>query len=283
MKKLTVSIVSGRSQENLKICLESLTVALDNVDSQLVVTDNCSEWDVPQTVRKYFPEAEIITNSRQLGFGHNHNNALLNREDDYALVVNDDIEADPRVVDELLEVAENQQKGAIFGPILFPGSWKSDYISAGGKVNERLPKPLLTATSLIIRLIIGNKGIASILSGRNKGNIPANEKKGYISGAFCLIRREYIKKHGLYDQEFYMYYDDIDLGRRAREAGYECWQVGKAKVIHKEGGSFSPRTWTWIADSTLRYAQKYHGLFVKAIVMALLSIMKLLLKIKGVK
>jgi len=282
MKKLTISLVSGRSADNIRKCLETLKIALpENVSSKLVVTDNCSEWDVESLVKSEFPDAEIIRNPSPLGFGRNHNNALLDRDDDYALIINDDIEIDPAAVSELLRFAENKEKGAIFGPILFPGSWDAQYISAGGRIGERMPKPILNGVSLLIRFFFGDNMIRSILGGRNKNKEAHDGQKAYISGACCLVKREYIKKHGLYDPEYYMYFDDIDLGKRARLNGFECWQVAAAKVMHLEGGSFSRRTWLWIADSNLRYSRKFHSFPVTLTAMVLTGILKFLLKFKG--
>lgn len=281
MKRLTISLVSGRSAENIKKCLNTLRRALPpNLSSTLVVTDNCSEWDVAALVKSEFPNAEIIRNPSPLGFGRNHNNALFERDDDYALIINDDIEIDPAAVSELLKLAESKEKGVIFGPILFPGSWNAQYISAGGRLGEKIPKPILNGVSLLIRFFFGDNTIRSILGGRNKNTEAKDEQKAYISGACCLVKREYIRKHGLYDPEYYMYFDDIDLGKRACLNGFECWQAAAARVMHLEGGSFSRRTWLWIADSNIRYSKKFHSFPVTLTAMLLTGILKLLLKFR---
>jgi GT2 family glycosyltransferase len=77
-----------------------------------------------------------------------------------------------------------------------------------------------------------------------------------------------------------MYFDDIDLGTRIRLNGWQCWQCGSAKVMHMEGGSFSRQTWNWIADSNLRYAKKFHGIFTRLTAGFLIGILKIFLKLK---
>lgn len=280
MKNISVSVISGKSPENMKKCLQTLKNALTGFEYTLIITDNCADWDVKKIVNPIFPEALIIKNDTPSGFGKNHNNALLDKKDEFSLIINDDIEMDADTCKELICLAEKEESGVLFGPILFPRSWEAEYIAAGGKLGEKIPKPILTAASLIIRLFAGKKIITSILGKRNRNKIPKDEKKAYISGACCLVKRQYIDEYGLFDPEYYMYYDDIDLGKRIYENGYECWQAGRAKVMHLEGGSFSQRTWEWISDSALRYSRKYHSLPVTFLTQILLSILKLLLKFK---
>lgn len=273
-------MVSGSSEKNLEICLKSLAQALASIESKLIVTDNCSKWDVTSVVKKQFPDAEIIKNETPAGFGRNHNNALLGRDDDFALIINDDLEFREDSLRELLALAEQKEKGALFGPVLYPGGWENGYVAAGGALGERLPKPLLHGISMNLRALFGDKFIKRYLTKRDSSASPEDEPKAYISGACCLVRRKFIVDNSLYDPEYYMYFDDIDLGRKARDAGWECWQAGKASVLHKEGGSFSSRTWKWMADSNLRYARKYHGILVYILCRILLTFLKVVLFFK---
>lgn len=281
--RVTVSIITGHSKkEILPTCLETLKTALRHYDSHLIVTDNCSTWDVAQAVHSIFPDADIIKNPTPKGFGSNHNAVLVGEhDDDFAFVLNDDVELKENTIDKLVDFASSHPKGALFGPMLYPKNWEANPIAAGGKLDEFLPKPIITSISLNIRLLLGDNFIRKFLGKRELRNPPKDERKAYISGAACLIRREYISKHGLFDPEFRMYFEDIDLGLQARQNGYECWQVASAEVMHLEGGSFSPRSWAWIADSAKRYAKKHHGPLVQIITRINLSILSILRKIKG--
>jgi GT2 family glycosyltransferase len=141
MISLTISVVSGRSEENMKKCLDTLKKAMpENVKPLLIATDNCTGWNLELLAKSFYPNAEIIFNNAPKGFGANHNQALLERKDDFGLIINDDIEIAPDALKNLLELAEKKEKGAAFGPILFPASWDADYISAGGKTGEGLYK-----------------------------------------------------------------------------------------------------------------------------------------------
>ncbi len=279
-KKLTVSVVSGSSKENLELCLASLKTAATELDCHVTVTDNCSAWDVASTVIAYFPDATIRQNERPLGFGENHNNALLAATDDYALIINDDLELRPDAINALLAAAEARPTGAAFGPLLFPQSWDAQWITAGGRLGEALPKPIITSCSMVIRASLGDGFIRGFLARRTQQTAPTDCQRSYISGACCLVRRSFVTAHGLYDPEFYMYFDDIDLGTRIRQNGHECWQVATANVRHLEGGSFSSRTWGWMMASARRYAWKHHGILVRLVVEFNLLVLRMVLMFK---
>ena len=278
--KLTVSVVSGSSEANLDLCLSTLKMAVAGLVCQVIVTDNCSTWDVKSLAEKHLPDAIVRRNETPLGFGENHNNALLTVDDDFALIINDDLELRPDTVKELLAAAEAKPNGVAFGPLLFPLSWNAQWIPAGGRLGERLPKPVLTSASMIVRASLGDETIRRFLAKRSKKSAPLDCQRSYISGACCLVRRSFIKTHGLFDPAFYMYFDDIDLGARIRQSGHECWQVAKAEARHLEGGSFSPRTWSWMMASARRYARKHHGFLTCLVVSVNLTILQLALRLR---
>lgn len=278
---ITVSIVSGSQERNLRRCLQSLGPAMETLTWQLMVTDNCASWDVEAVVREFFPQAIVLHNKTMIGFGANHNRALRDCKDRYALILNDDIELDASSVKRLRAFAEQTPSGAIFGPVLYPRTWGAKWIPAGGPLHSMAPKPFYGVISMILRLLFGNEFIVSLLQFRWGVPQPHNEKRGYISGACCLVKRSFIQKHGLYDESFYMYYEDIDLGKRVQSVGCECWQVADARIIHLGGSSFSDRTWSWLAQSSLRYAQKHHGIAVCVITQILVSIFKGIYAVRG--
>ncbi len=278
---MTISVVAGREQNNLIRCLRSLRNAIRELPCRLIVTDNGASWDVEKTVRAEFPDAEIIRNPKPRGFGQNHNQAALNRQDDYVLILNDDIEIEKSAISNLIQFADQTPNGALFGPLLCSGAWDGKLMPAGGPCADFLPKPILGAGSLLLRFVLGPRAVHFFFERRYAYVRKKNEKRGYISGACCLVRRSFIQKHGLYDERFYMYYEDIDLGRRARENGYECWQAGEARILHLGAGSFSEKTAFWFAASSLEFARKYHGKFVYLAAAFLILIFKILFHLKG--
>ncbi len=282
MSRLTISVVSGSSQANLRRCLETLAPAAEPFDCRLIVTDNLSGWDVAGTVREYFPGAEIISNDARRGFGKNHNRALVGRKDDFALVINDDIEFRPDTLVKLLELAASKPDGALFGPVIHPSAWEAPWIPPGGRLGERMPKPLSAAAAVMITALFGQGTVKAFLRKRNAGRERKDEMLSYICGTCCLVRRSFIESHGLYDEDYHMYFEDIDLGRKARTAGFECWQAAGAEIMHLEGATSGPRTSGWLSESAVIYAKKHHGPATLAALRISLAASGTLMKLKNI-
>jgi GT2 family glycosyltransferase len=89
----------------------------------------------------------------------------------------------------------------------------------------------------------------------------------WVNGASIMVRREVFDDIGLFDEGFFLYYEETDFCRRARDAGWSCWHVPDSRVVHLEGQSTSatgvaakrhrlPKYWF---DSRRRYFRKHHG------------------------
>jgi GT2 family glycosyltransferase len=89
----------------------------------------------------------------------------------------------------------------------------------------------------------------------------------WVSGACLLVRRELLDAIGLMDEGYFLYYEEVDLCRRAARAGWECWYEPAARVVHLEGQSTgvssrdsTGRTSRWLLESRRRYLVKHLGL-----------------------
>lgn len=85
-RKVTVSVISGRQQDNLKNCLRSLSSAALVTPLEVWVIDNCATFDVPEVIKNCYPDARIIKNRTVKGFGANHNQTLRQCQTEYALI-----------------------------------------------------------------------------------------------------------------------------------------------------------------------------------------------------
>lgn len=87
----------------------------------------------------------------------------------------------------------------------------------------------------------------------------------WVSGASMIIRRKVIEDIGLMDEKYFLYFEEVDFCRRARQAGWQCWYVPDSQVIHLEGASTGIRTTAkrravfWY-DSRRRFFVKHYGI-----------------------
>ncbi|MBI4834006.1 MAG: glycosyltransferase [Planctomycetes bacterium] len=257
---ITVSVVSGRSPDYLKRCLRSLSENGQGLISEVAVIDNIASYDVAAIVKKSYPSARIISNDKLKGFAENHNQVLRKLNTPYALVINDDIEFGADCVKRLYDFMESHPDAGLAGPLLHAGSWDGKRQTAGGSVKPIVPVHIKTIVWNLMKLLRVDdlfdkwRGYQRGLDKSGAFNL------GYISGACCLMRKKALDEVGTYDDKFYMYLEDADLGKRMIGKGWKCYQVPDAEVAHYEGKSFSFKTYKWIIQSAVYYAGKYYGI-----------------------
>jgi len=256
---LTVSIVSGASADALSACLRSLAAAGGAVEMAVRVVDNCAPFEVagaiPAVLRS---RTTILRNPERRGFGANHNKVLRGLDTAFALVLNDDVELAGGALDEMLRVALAHPKAGMVGATLYACDWAGPPIRGGGLPDAVAPPPVKVCLYHLMRLACP---CWTENTHRIDTSPPGAETRelSYVSGACALLRREMLRDVGLYDEGFRMYFEDIDLGRRARDKGWRCLQAKAARVKHLEGSSFSAATWPWLLAGARRYAHKHHG------------------------
>jgi GT2 family glycosyltransferase len=111
------------------------------------------------------------------------------------------------------------------------------------------------------------------LGGHALGRLPTEAcQVDWVSGASLLIRRQTLLATGLMDEGFFLYFEEVDLCRRAADSGWSCWYEPAARVVHLEGQSTGVafdvnlrRTSPWILESRRRYLLKHHGLVYAAL------------------
>ncbi len=281
-QEVDISIVTGKHRERLEACLSSLKQAITNTSFRVFVVDNCAEFDVVSSVKKYYPTAVILKNDTPMGFAANHNQVLSSCNGDYVLVLNDDVELGEKCADIMCDFIKSNSDAGLVGPALYERKWNSIPKACGGDINSLFPPPI----KICLAYLLNECGLSKItgkwigrMGQENNGNTKAVELS-FVSGACCLIRKKMLNDTGLFDEGFFMYLEDMDLGVRARKHGWRCYQAPGAKVLHYSASSFTHQTWLWIYASLKRYAYKYHSLPVRIVTFLLITQLRLIIWIK---
>jgi hypothetical protein len=215
--------------------LPGLLESLDRLDYPLFrvfLVDNASTDDSLQFVRSYRSRTsmEIIANSENLLFSGGNNvgiNRALQWGAVYILLLNNDTIVPPNLLSELVAFMEEHPMAGISGPMIHFREPEGTVWFAGGFVSTWWG-------------LVRHRGIRS----RDQGQFSAPMEVDYVSGCALMARREVFERVGLLDTSFPMYYEDTDLCFRARNAGFECWYVPTAPLIHlvsaAAGGQTSP-------------------------------------------
>ncbi len=218
---VSVVIVNWNGKQHLAECLDSL-VAQNIKDREIVLVDNGSHDGSVEMVQGAYPFIRVVSLPENLGFAGGNNAGIRIASGKYIALLNNDTRVDPEWMPSLLKEAEASSPHV--------GMWASKILS--------YENPELIDN---VGLLMYPDGL-----GRGKGRLEKDEgqydqtgEAFFPSGCAGLYRREMLDEIGLFDEEFFAYADDVDLGLRARLAGWQCIYVPSAKVYHKYSASSS--------------------------------------------
>lgn len=242
MTDLSVSIVNTGSRELLLACLETLPRA----SAEIVVLDNASEDGSADAVRERFPDVRVLAQDFRAGFGANHNTVIRATDGRYVYVLNEDTTAGDWAFDRIVSYLDAHPRVAALGPrLVYPGGSLQD--SAW-----RFPTPLVSTLGL---LTVGKLGVK-----QSAGERP--HAVDWVMGAALVLRREALDEVGVFDEEFFLYSEEVDLQLRLRRAGWEVHYFPEAIVVHHESqfsADIPERRINEMWRSRHRYWQKHHG------------------------
>ena len=229
------------------VCLDSLSKQ-DYGNLEFLVVDNGSNDDSVSQISKGCPRANIFVNPKNLGFAGGYNTgirAALEQGADFVFILNNDTFLDPSAVRRLVEAY--YPGVGILAPFIYFANSPQTIWSMGGKFN---PYNLEIRQKWFYRA--------------DPGGWPAVIPQDFVNGCGMLFPRSMLEKVGLFDERFYLYYEDADLCYRTRLAKLSILVVPGAKMWHKvstsSGGGSSPNERYWMARSSIRYFKKYtHG------------------------
>jgi len=203
---VTVVVPTLAADDSLDACLASLARQTFS-DFEVVVVDNSGRRAVQDDGR-----VQVIANERNVGFGAAVNQAFRQSSAPYLAVLNDDAVAQPGWIKALLDAIEPRpDAGMCASQVRFANDGTLDsagmLICMDGSSKQR-----------------GHGDTAASHSRQEEALLP--------SGSAALYRREMLEEIGLFDESFFLYCEDTDLGLRARWAGWECLYVPDAVVAH---------------------------------------------------
>jgi len=221
MIKLTVVIVNYNSGEYLEKCIQSLENVRGEADMEIFVVDNASSDQSINNSQKKFPEINYILNSENLGFGKANNQVLKKLKTEYVLILNPDCEVNSGVLKRLLEyMEEDPEVGVATAQIKL----------ANGKIDLTAHRGFPTPWASFLYLLGDN----SLYHLSNKSFKQIHEVDS-VSGAFFLTGKSILDKVGLFDEDYFMYAEDIDLCYRIKKAGFKIMYFPDIEVLHHKG------------------------------------------------
>ncbi len=222
--ELSVVLVSYNDRVRLGRCLFSLEEEAKNLRAEVIVVDNNSADGSQELVRTSFSWAKLIENSENLGYAKGNNRGIQESRGKFILLLNPDTVVPRGAMRELLAGLKARPEAGAIGPALLHEDQRFQ-VSFGSKVSF---------LSELVQKLARNP----YYKARLKVRMPVRET-GWVSGACLLIRRPAIEEAGLFDENFFLFFEDIDLCLRLRKKGFRLIFDPRIKVIHAGGASTS--------------------------------------------
>jgi GT2 family glycosyltransferase len=262
--RVTAVIVSFNTREHLLRCLASLEPV--RLPHETIVVDNASADGSPDAVAARFPAARVVRNAENAGFGRASNQGIALARAPYVLLVNSDAEVRPGAVEAMAALLDERPRvgavgprtlsadGAVevsFGPPLTPlGEWRQRRLVRGVRARDR-------------RALAEAAALASV-----------ERTPAWLSAACLMARRDALAEIGGFDEEFFLYEEDVDLCRRLAQTGWTLLFTPAAEVVHHLGRSMEQapeRAGLEYERSHLLYYRKHNGTLATALLRAWLA------------
>lgn len=233
MKKPIVSIiiVNYKTEKEIESCILSIKKHT-KIPYEIIVVDNNDMTAFEKVLKKDFPKVIYLKPFENLGFGSGNNFGSKQAKGKYLFFLNPDTIVNYRAIDLLVDFLERNSKAGIVAPI-FTDQKNIPYPLQGSK--QLNPLNGIFTLSWISRLFPNNP-ISRNFWLRNWNKIE-NKEVDVVPGSALLIRKEIFNKIGRFDEKFFLYFEEHDLTRRLRQAGYKIFILPQAKVVHLWGVS----------------------------------------------
>jgi GT2 family glycosyltransferase len=230
--KLSVIIVNYNVKYFLEQCLHSVVKAVQRINAEIFVVDNCSTDGSIAYLQPQFSTVQFIANTENVGFGKANNQALAIAKGDFVLFLNPDTIVPEDCFEKCIAFFEQTPNCGALGIKMLDG--KGIFLPESKRA---FPSPLTSFFKLVglasffPKSSVFNKYALGHLSENN------NHEVDVLAGAFMLLCKQVIEKVTGFDETFFMYGEDVDLSYRVQAAGYKNFYFANSSIIHFKGES----------------------------------------------
>lgn len=221
--KLSVVILNYNVRYFLEQCILSVQKAIEDIHAEIIVIDNDSRDGSCQMVKAQFPEVVLIENKTNVGFSKANNQAVSVARGEYVCILNPDTAVAEDTFKKSIAFSETMENLGALGVYLMDGT--GNFLPES---KRNLPTPKI---SLMKLTGFPKKYYASHLADRSHGSVEV------LVGAFMLLKKSIYEKVGGFDEDYFMYGEDIDLSYKITKAGFANYYLGTTTVLHYKGES----------------------------------------------
>lgn len=229
---LSIIIVNWKVKDLLEKCLESIFEQTKNISFEVFVVDNNSGDGSVEMAREKFPQIDLTASAENLGFAKGNNLAIKKARGRYVLLLNPDTEILDNTLEKMVKFMDTHPDCGIAGcKLLNPDLSLQPSVRAFPDLASQIfillkIHHLLPHSKAMYKYLVQDFDYEKI------------QEVDQVMGAFMMIRREVIEKIGLLDENFWIWFEEVDFCKRIKNAGWKILYTPEASVIHHYGQSF---------------------------------------------
>jgi len=238
--ELSIVIVNYNVRYFLEQCLQSVVDACKTITAEIIVVDNNSHDDSCEMIKTKFSSVKLIANKDNTGFSKANNQGVALAKGEYVLILNPDTVVAEDTFSKILTFAKSKQNLGSLGVKLIDG--RGSFLPES---KRGIPTPKVSFNKLT--------GISSKQTGKYYATHLTPDENGVVEilvGAFMLIKRSIYNEVKGFDEDYFMYGEDIDLSYKIYKKGYQNYYFSDTQIIHYKGES---------TKKDLKYLKHFHG------------------------
>ncbi len=212
-------VLNYKAVEDTKACVLSLK-RCGYPNLEIILVDNASQDGSAEELARTFPDLPLLIQPANLGYAGGNNAGIrhaLGMKADYILITNDDVVVEKGFLDRMVDIMEQDTSVGVVSPKVFRASSPNEVFAAVGEFNWWI--------------------CTGMDRGRNEEAIRSTTLEcdvDYVPGVLLLVRREVFETVGLFDERFFMYFEDVEFSRRVKTR-YRMVFTAHAVAFHKGG------------------------------------------------
>ncbi len=221
-------IVNYNNSDVLNDCLESIYKTVDGIEFEIIVIDNSLKDNGIESIKKKFPEIKLIKNNKNVGFSRANNQAFKISEGDILLFLNPDIVLAEGAVTNMVTYLKSHKEIGVLGPKILN---MDETLQYSCRSFPYVWTGLFNRYSLITKLFPNNYFTTKyLLTDFDHNDV---REVDWVSGSCMMISKDIFKKVGSFDENYFLFNEDVDLCKNMINIGHKTVYYPFAKVYHR--------------------------------------------------